>query len=131
MTATATRPTGTLALAALVVLGSGGLLVAAGSLAQADERALSTVLSVIAGIATPGAFYIASRSHHPRPGGAARSRGFGPVAAGLGLMLLSGATMFAAGYVGADGHPLLALPLIGLGGAIILVAYMTLGSAWR
>ena len=103
----------------VLVLASGGILVLAGYLAESGDWAVAGLVALAAGVLTRLAFWLGHRSE-----GVPSKLATKPTVGALVLMQVSGAVMFAAGYVGASEGWLLASPLTLLGGPVIAGSYL-------
>lgn len=115
------------AAATALVLGSGGLLVLAGSLGESREWAFAGLAATVAGIATSVGFAIRARTE-PRSGSGRNAspdgrRRRGALIGALVMRLTSGGIMFAAGYLGSSNGWHVAGLLAAVGGAVVAAAY--------
>jgi hypothetical protein len=113
-----------------LVLGSGALLVLAGSLGEAREWAFAALAATAAAIATSVAFVLRARTE-PRGTYVGSRRNASPdgrdrrgvVIGAVGLRLTSAGIMFAAGYLGSSVSWHVAGVLAFVGGPVIAAAY--------
>ena len=109
------------ALAVVLVLTSGGLLVAAGAWTEADQSGAATAAGLAAGVVAQVGFLFARHSESQRQADGRRPIRWSLLAASIAVSFVAGAIMFAAGYVGARGYwwawpfiAALAAPAIGI-----------------
>jgi hypothetical protein len=92
------------AVAVVLILASGGLMLATGMYVENEASSAATAASLAAGVVAQVGFVFARRAEPPRAAGGKLELRWSWLALAIALSFVAGGFMFAAGFVAADGY---------------------------